>query len=99
MKIDLEKLKEMQEYLFKQQCDLDIQKAMVKHFIKKREKAISVTHCCESDSELFPNKWKERCLLAENYINETPCDPDIYQEQLEAWSEWITYKQSMENTN
>ena len=45
MKIDLEQLKEMQEDLFKQQCDLDIQKAMVKHFINKREAAISVTRC------------------------------------------------------
>tara|TARA_R110000772_G_scaffold262197_1_gene381157 strand:- start:367 stop:660 length:294 start_codon:yes stop_codon:yes gene_type:complete len=45
MNIDLEKLKEIQEDLFKQQCDLDIQKAMVKHFIKKQEAAISVTRC------------------------------------------------------
>ncbi len=30
-------LKELQEKLFKQQCDLDIQKAMVRHFIKKSE--------------------------------------------------------------
>jgi hypothetical protein len=37
MNIDLEQLKEIQENLFKQQCDLDIQKAMVKHFIKKKE--------------------------------------------------------------
>ena len=34
--------------------------------------AINYTHSCKSDSELLPNKWKERCLLAENYINETP---------------------------
>ena len=48
MDIDLKELKEMQEDLFKQQCDLDIQKAMVKHFINKREAAISVTRCCET---------------------------------------------------
>ena len=47
MDIDLEELKEMQEDLFKQQCDLDIQKAMVKHFINKQEEAISVTRCCK----------------------------------------------------
>jgi hypothetical protein len=47
MNINLEKLKEIQEDLFKKQCDLDIQKAMVKHFINKRETAISVTRCCE----------------------------------------------------
>jgi len=68
------------------------------HKLNALNEAINYTHSCKSDSELLPNKWKERCLLAENYINETPCDPDIYQEQLEAWSEWITYKQSMENT-
>tara|TARA_B110000027_G_C15972327_1_gene234857 strand:+ start:125 stop:421 length:297 start_codon:yes stop_codon:yes gene_type:complete len=68
------------------------------HKLNALKAAINYTHSCKSDSELLPNKWKERCLLAENYINETPCDPDIYQEQLEAWSEWITYKQSMENT-
>tara|TARA_R110002073_G_scaffold228246_1_gene389033 strand:+ start:98 stop:217 length:120 start_codon:yes stop_codon:yes gene_type:complete len=37
MKADLEQLEEMQKDLFRQQCDLDIQKAMVKHFIKKKE--------------------------------------------------------------
>jgi len=35
--ISLDQLEEMQEVLFKQQCDLDIQKAMVKHFIKKKQ--------------------------------------------------------------
>ena len=37
MNINLEKLKEIQEDLFKQQCNLDIQKAMLKHFIKKEK--------------------------------------------------------------
>jgi hypothetical protein len=37
MKVNLEQLEEMQKELFRQQCDLDIQKAMVKHFIKKKE--------------------------------------------------------------
>ena len=37
MKADLEQLQEMQKDLFRQQCDLDIQKAMLKHFIKKKE--------------------------------------------------------------
>ena len=36
-KINLEQLEEMQKELFKQQCDLDIQKAFVKHFIKKKQ--------------------------------------------------------------
>jgi len=34
---DLGQLKEMQKRLLKKQCDLDIQKAMVKAFIKKEE--------------------------------------------------------------
>jgi phosphopantothenoylcysteine synthetase/decarboxylase len=37
MKVNLEQLEEMKKELFKQQCDLDIQKAMVKHFIKKKK--------------------------------------------------------------
>ena len=37
MKANLEELGEMLTELFKQQCDLDIQKAMVKHFIKKKK--------------------------------------------------------------
>ena len=32
--------------------------------------------------------WKERCLLAEDYISKSPCDPDITPEQLEAYNEW-----------
>tara|TARA_R110000796_G_scaffold162503_1_gene279250 strand:- start:2742 stop:2864 length:123 start_codon:yes stop_codon:yes gene_type:complete len=35
--ISLEALEEMQKDLFKKQCDLDIQKALVKHFIKKKQ--------------------------------------------------------------
>ena len=53
MKVNLEQLEEMQKELFRQQCDLDIQKAMVKHFIKK-EKAeqltltdVIVSSCCK----------------------------------------------------
>tara|TARA_R110000737_G_scaffold254923_1_gene264172 strand:- start:234 stop:464 length:231 start_codon:yes stop_codon:yes gene_type:complete len=37
MKVNLEQLEKVQKELFRQQCDLDIQKAMVKHFIKKKE--------------------------------------------------------------
>ena len=42
MKANLKQLEEIQKELFKQQCDLDIHKAMVKHFIKK-EKAKQLT--------------------------------------------------------
>lgn len=37
MEANLEELGEMLTELFKQQCDLDIQKAMVKHFIKEKQ--------------------------------------------------------------
>ena len=49
MKLNLEQLEEMQKELFKQQCDLDIQKAMLKHFIKKeKSKQLTLTDVVES---------------------------------------------------
>ena len=36
--------------------------------------------------------WKKRCELAEKYINETPCDPDIYEEQILAHNKWNEFK-------
>jgi len=44
--------------------------------------------------ELEVAKWKNRCLLAEEYISESPCDPDIYPEQLEAYEKWQEFKWS-----
>ena len=35
------------------------------------------------------NYWKERCLAAEKFIDLSPCDPDIYPDQLIAHNEWI----------
>lgn len=32
--------------------------------------------------------WKHRCLAAEHFIEESPCDPDIYPQQIEAYNEW-----------
>ena len=32
--------------------------------------------------------WKNRCLAAEHFIEESPCDPDIYPQQIEAYNEW-----------
>ena len=62
MKAILEQLEEMQKELFKQQCDLDIQKAMVKHFIKK-EKAEQLTLTDVSQQ-------RELLLAYEDYLNE-----------------------------
>lgn len=39
----------------------------------------------EDEKETY---WKTRCELAEHYIKLTPCDPDIYPDQLEAYRKW-----------
>ena len=35
--------------------------------------------------------WKQRCLLAEQFIEESPCDPDITPLQLKAYTEYIEF--------
>ena len=76
MKADLEQLEKMQEDLFRQQCDLDIQKAMVKHFIKKKEdELLTLTDVVKS----LPTK--EEINLAANEcsdINETICEDEYW---------------------
>jgi len=47
--------------------------------------------------QLFPiigrnDYWKERCFAAEKFIEESPCDYDIYPEQYEAYIKWISLK-------
>lgn len=32
--------------------------------------------------------YKKGFELAQNYINESPCDPDIYQTQQDAWNDY-----------
>ena len=32
--------------------------------------------------------WKKRCLAAENYINNSPCDSVITLDQIKAHAEW-----------
>ena len=55
---DLGQLKEMQKRLLKKQCDLDIQKAMVKAFIKKEEsKKLTLTDVVKT----LPNKNAAIC--------------------------------------
>jgi hypothetical protein len=36
--------------------------------------------------------WKKRCELAEDYISKTPCDPDIYDDQLNSYKNWMEIK-------
>ena len=43
----------------------------------------------ETEIEIY---WKTRCLLAEKYIEESPCDPDFYKEQLKAYNKWKDFK-------
>ena len=40
--------------------------------------------------------WKKRCELAEMYIEECPCDPDITMQQLAAYSAWNDFKDNLE---
>ncbi len=44
------------------------------------------------EDELIENYWKERCITAEKYIQESPCDSDIYEQQHEACINWLTLK-------
>lgn len=32
--------------------------------------------------------WKSRCEAAEKFIAESPCDPDIYADQIDAYDKW-----------
>jgi hypothetical protein len=41
--------------------------------------------------------WKERCLAAEKFIDLSPCDLDIYDDQLIAHGEWVTIKNKQTN--
>jgi len=36
--------------------------------------------------------WQKRCELAEKFIEESPCDPDITGEQWAAWSEYQQFR-------
>ena len=73
MKANLQQLEEMQKELFRQQCDLDIQKAMVKHFIKKKQaKQLTLTDvvasvlCTKSNYILGVTKDIEYTLIEES---------------------------------
>ena len=46
----------------------------------------------DSDAEHY---WRERCELAEKYIEESPCDPDIYQDQHQAFIQWTDFKKNL----
>lgn len=35
--------------------------------------------------------WEQRCILAEKCLEETPCDPDIHEDQIKAWSDYHNF--------
>ena len=37
--------------------------------------------------------WEKRCQLAEKYIKEDPCDPDMYSNQAYAYEKWQKQKE------
>ena len=68
MKANLKQLEEIQKELFKQQCDLDIQKAMVNHFIKKKKAeqltltdVVSTYHCESYDFKRQGIRCAKQC--------------------------------------
>ena len=58
---------------------------------KAREKIESLTQQLESARKDAENLeyWRSRCQAAEEYIAESPCDPDIYESQLKAYQAWM----------
>lgn len=42
--------------------------------------------------------WQTRCILAEKYIAQSPCDPDIYPSQVEAHTAWQEFKNHKSTT-
>jgi hypothetical protein len=40
--------------------------------------------------------WKKRCELAEDFIEESPDDPDVTKKQWEAYQKWIAFKNGTE---
>ena len=44
-----------------------------------------------------PNYWKQRCLLAEKCMEESPCDPDMTTAQIEAHKEYNEFLSNQKN--
>ena len=45
-------------------------------------------NCFMANMEYDRNYWKARCLASEKFISESPCDPDICEDQIKAHGEW-----------
>tara|TARA_B110000211_G_scaffold217111_1_gene260709 strand:- start:356 stop:649 length:294 start_codon:yes stop_codon:yes gene_type:complete len=60
MKASIEQLEEMEKRIFRQQCDLAIQKAMVKHFLKnKRAEQLTLTDVVKTLKDKYTPTFKE----------------------------------------
>jgi len=55
----------------------------------------------QSNKELLEalEYWKKRCKLIETCENESPCDPDITSEQIEAWKNYHNFIKEFGNRN
>lgn len=51
----------------------------------------------QDDAYLALEYWKKRCLAAEKFIKESPCDPNICVEQIEACNEAYNIWQKIKN--
>lgn len=49
------------------------------------------------DLEAERDRYKAAYEAADKYIEENPCDPDIYPEQWAAWEKYLIAKQALED--
>ena len=45
-----------------------------------------------ADLEKRAEYWEKRCRAAEDFIKESPCDPDITYNQIQAHNKWQDFK-------
>ena len=55
--------------------------------LKANKEPVADVRCNDGLSRQL-DYWKTRCMRAEEYIKESPCDPDIYEEQRLACKRW-----------
>jgi len=64
---------------------------------RRNEMKVNETkHLTKTEQKTFTKQekdyWKARCVLAEKFIKESPCDPDVTTEQWKAYMDWQYYK-------
>lgn len=103
MKADLEQLEKMQEDLFRQQCDLDIQKAMVKHFIKKKEDELltltDVVNCNFDESKQLEEEFEINHLINDTYQVVGKDSSTVWKQgTMEECNDWVMLQQLLFTT-